>query len=58
MPEQLRSVEEILNEIDDLNDELRSLEEELSLWSYILLLMRNIGKAIMNGMTYCRLLGN
>ncbi|MDJ1174331.1 HsdM family class I SAM-dependent methyltransferase [Roseofilum capinflatum] len=30
-PEQLRSVEEILGEIDSLNDELKSLEEELSL---------------------------
>lgn len=31
MLERLRSVDEILGEIDALNDELKSLEEELSL---------------------------
>jgi hypothetical protein len=31
VPEQLRSVEEILGEIDALNDDLKALEEELAL---------------------------
>jgi hypothetical protein len=45
----LRSVEEILGEIDALNDELKALEEGLTLWERQSRDIQNLGKARLTG---------